>query len=229
MVKSPHVRVVGLLLGLIAVLGYFAVYSASGTTHIAGMWPIGLASGLLVYVTRPMLLRAAGAVFALAFLTIALAGYPAEVAAGYAVSIVIEGLVTQHVLGLRWGDRRRLDDDIDMGRYTVAAVLGAATGAAAVHDHLGGRRIRQPVGGRPRDVRHPPGLAADPAGLLHAGGPSPGRQRQPRARDPLGPDGGWRPCSRSCPRTCLLPCSSSCRCSAGRPCAPPRAKPCGSC
>ncbi|MCW2848100.1 MAG: sensor signal transduction histidine kinase [Marmoricola sp.] len=129
MARSPHARVVGLLVLLIAVLGYFAVRSSADGTHAAGMWPVGLASGLLVHVAREHLALAAAGVLVLAFVTIDLAGYPTEVAAGYAVGIVLEGLVTQHVLGVRWGERRRLSDDLDMGRYTVAAVLGAATGA----------------------------------------------------------------------------------------------------
>jgi hypothetical protein len=127
--RSPHARVVGPLLLLIGVLGYFAVLSAPAETHIAGMWPVGLASGLMVYVTRAHLPLTAASVLVLAFATIALGGYPTVVAAGFAVSIVLEGLVTQHVLGMRWGERRRLNDDLDLGRYTVAAVLGAATGA----------------------------------------------------------------------------------------------------
>jgi hypothetical protein len=43
--------VVGLLLALVGLLGYFAVVASSGGTHIGGMWPIGLATGLLVFVT----------------------------------------------------------------------------------------------------------------------------------------------------------------------------------
>ncbi|MCW2763125.1 MAG: walK 2 [Marmoricola sp.] len=129
MAKSPRLRVVGLLLLLIAGLGYFAVASAVPGTHVAGMWPIGLASGLLVYVTRLMLPWAAGVILVLAWATIDLGGYPSAVAAGYAVSIVVEGVLTRHLLGVRWGDRRRLNDDLDMGRYTLAAALGAVAGA----------------------------------------------------------------------------------------------------
>ncbi len=128
-VKSPHARVVGLLL-LTGILGYFAVYSADQETHVAGMWPVGLASGLLVSVSQRVRPLMTGTLMLVAFATINLGGYPAAVAAGYAVSIVLEGLVTVRVLGGRRGDRRQLSDDVDLGRYTLGAVLGAATGAA---------------------------------------------------------------------------------------------------
>jgi PAS domain S-box-containing protein len=117
------------LLALIGVLGSFAMLSSPEDTHVAGMWPIGIASGLLVYVTHQLLPWAAGTVLLIAFLTIDLGGYPTAVAAGYAVSIVVEGLVTRHVLSARWGNGRQLSDDFDLGRYTVAAVLGASVGA----------------------------------------------------------------------------------------------------
>ncbi|MET0997957.1 MAG: ATP-binding protein [Marmoricola sp.] len=126
--KSSHVRVVGLLL-LIGVLGYFATASAPPDTHAAGMWPVGLAAGLLVRVSQRALPWMTGIVLVTAFATITLGGYPVAVAAGFAVGIAVEGTVIRHALGVRWGERHRLSDDIDLGRYTLAAGLGAATGA----------------------------------------------------------------------------------------------------
>ena len=122
-------RVFGVLLLLIGVLGYLAVTSAPPQTHAAGMWPVGLASGLFVSVRRRTLPRAVAAVSLLAFGTIYLAGYPGLVATGYALGIVLEGLVTQQLLRVRGGGLRRLDDDLDLGHYTLAALAGAATGA----------------------------------------------------------------------------------------------------
>ena len=154
-VKSPHVRVVGLLLGLIAVLGYFAVYSASATTHIAGMWPVGLASGLLVYVTRPMLLQAAGAVFVLAFLTIALGGYPADGRGRVRREHRHRGpghpARARTALGRPAPARRR-------PRHGPLHRRGCARcrdRRRPVHDHLGGHRLRRPLDGRPGDRRPP--------------------------------------------------------------------------
>jgi PAS domain S-box-containing protein len=121
--------VVGLLLALVGLLGYFAVVASSGGTHIGGMWPVGLATGLLVFVTGRVVPWTAVAVLVIAFVTISLGGYPTLVAAGYATGIVVEAMVVQHLLGVQWGERRRLGDGLDMGRYTVAAALGAASGA----------------------------------------------------------------------------------------------------
>ncbi len=128
MTKSSHARVVGLLFLLVTVLGYGAMLAAADGTHVAGLWPIGLASGLLVHVTARALPWTAGALLVVAFSTISLGGYPVGVAAGYAMGIVVEGLVIQRVLGVRWGDRQHLSEDLDMGRYTTAAVLGALSG-----------------------------------------------------------------------------------------------------
>ncbi len=58
-----------------------------------------------------------------------LGGYPAVVAAGYAVGVLVEGLVTQQVLGGVWGVRHRLEDNLGIGRYTLAASMGACVGA----------------------------------------------------------------------------------------------------
>ena len=128
MALSARVRVVALL-GLVGVVGYVAVLTAPAGTHAAGMWPVGLASGVLVRVTQRSLPTTSGLLVLVAFTSILLGGYPLLVAAGFALSIVIEGLVTRAALGVSWGGRR-FSDDLDLVRYAVAAVLGAATGGA---------------------------------------------------------------------------------------------------
>ncbi len=122
-------RPFGVLLLLMGVLGYLAVASSPPLTHAAGMWPVGLASGLFLVVQRRRLRWAVASVAVLAFGTIHLAGYSGLVAAGYALGIVLEGLVTRHLLWVPHGGRRRLDDDRDLGHYTLAGLAGAATGA----------------------------------------------------------------------------------------------------
>jgi PAS domain S-box-containing protein len=124
---TPRASVVGLL-GLTGLLGYLAVVSSPVETHAGGMWPVGLASGVLVRVVHRMLPWTAGLVGVIAFATFGLGGYPLLVAAGYALSIVTEGLLTRVALGVHWGEGRRLSDDLDLIRYTLAAVLGAAVG-----------------------------------------------------------------------------------------------------
>ncbi len=125
---TPRARVAGLML-LTGALGLGAVVSAQPGTHIGGMWPAGLVSGLLVYVERRAVPSLALALAALACATFALGGYPLGVATAYGVGLVLEGLVTWQVLAVRWGDGRRLKDDLDLARFTLAALAGATTGA----------------------------------------------------------------------------------------------------
>ena len=128
MALSPRVSVVGLLV-LTGLLGYGAVLGAPDGTHAAGLWPVGLAAGVLVRASRRVLPGTALLVGATAVASIGLAGYPSPVAAGFALGIVAEGLVVRLTLGAQPGDGPRFLDDRDLARYTLAAVLGAATGA----------------------------------------------------------------------------------------------------
>src|SRR5689334_14225910 len=91
-VATTRARVAGLML-LATALGLGAVLSAPADTHIGGMWPVGLVSGVLVYVGRRAVPYLAGAFLLLVFATYALGGYPFGVSVGYAVAIVVEGLV----------------------------------------------------------------------------------------------------------------------------------------
>ena len=77
MATSPHARIAGLML-LAGVLGLGAVISAPAGTHIGGMWPVGLVTGLLVYVGRQSVPPMAGALLLLVLATFALGGYPVE-------------------------------------------------------------------------------------------------------------------------------------------------------
>src|SRR3954462_13619640 len=109
-------------------LGLGAGLSAPADTHIGGMWPVGLVSGVLVYVGRRAVPYLAGGFVLLVFATYALGGYPVGVSAGYAVAIVVEGLVTVQVLTVRWGYGRRLNDDLDLARFALSALIGSAAG-----------------------------------------------------------------------------------------------------
>jgi PAS domain S-box-containing protein len=125
---TPHARAAGLML-LAGALGLGAVLSAPDHTHIGGMWPVGLVSGVLVYVGRRTVPKFALGFLVLIFATFALGGYPLGVSAAYDVGIVVEALVTLQVLTVRWGYGRRLNDDLDLARFAMAAVVGSAAGA----------------------------------------------------------------------------------------------------
>jgi hypothetical protein len=94
---------------LAAALGLGAVLSAPAGTHIGGMWPVGLVSGVLVYAGRRAAPYLAGVFLVLVLATFVLGGYPLGVSGGYAVAIVVEGLVTVQVLTVRWNKDRRLN------------------------------------------------------------------------------------------------------------------------
>ena len=128
MATTSHARVAGLML-LVAALGFGAAVSAPDQTHIGGMWPVGLVSGVLVYVARPAVPAVAAALLLITVGTFVLADYPLGVAIGYAVGIVVEGLVTLQVLTVRWGYGRRLNDDLDLARFALAALAGSFVGA----------------------------------------------------------------------------------------------------
>ncbi len=56
----------------------------------------------------------------------------------------------------------------------------------AVRPHRGRHRLRAPLGRGCERRGHPPGLPADPAGLLHGGVPAPRRERSPRTLGAVG-------------------------------------------
>jgi PAS domain S-box-containing protein len=125
---TPRARTASLML-LAGALGLGAVLAAPSGTHIGGMWPVGLVSGLLVYVGPRAIPRTAALLLVLVFATFAIGGYPLGVSAGYAVAMVVEGLVTVKVLTVRWGYGRRLNDDLDLARFALSALIGSAVGA----------------------------------------------------------------------------------------------------
>ncbi len=190
----------GLML-LATALGLGAVLSAPSDTHIGGMWPVGLVSGLLVYVGRRSVPVIAGALLVLVFGTFALGGYPLGVSAAYAVAIVARGLGHRQgpdgAVGLRPSPQRRPRP----GQVHPGLPPRRRHRCRAVRPHRGDQRLRDLVGGVRHHVRHPPRLAADPARLLHGGVPAPGRERPDRDLGPMdGGGAGHARCLRPHPR-----------------------------
>ena len=124
---TTRARVAGLMV-LATALGLGAVQAAPADTHIGGMWPVGLVSGVLLYAGRRAVPYLAGAFVLLVFASYTLGGYPLGVSLGYAVAIVVECLVIVQVLTARWGYGRRLSDDLDLARFAIATGLGALVG-----------------------------------------------------------------------------------------------------
>ena len=129
MLQSRRARVAALM-ALLGVLGCAATAGAPDGTHYAGLWPVGLGSGILIY-ARPnaqRLVPLALLLGAVILAALALGGYPWDVSFGYAVGITSECLVVHQVLTGRWGGRR-LSDDRDLVRFAAACLVGALVGA----------------------------------------------------------------------------------------------------
>ena len=129
MLQSRRARVAALM-ALLGVLGCAATAGAPDGTHYAGLWPVGLGSGILIY-ARPSaqrLVPLALLLGAVILAALALGGYPWDVSIGYAVGITSECLVVHQVLTGRWGGRR-LSDDRDLVRFAAACLVGALVGA----------------------------------------------------------------------------------------------------
>ncbi len=122
------------LLGLLVVSAVAAVLSAPDAGFVAGVWPVGLATGIVLTAPRrqvPALLLGAGAI---AFGTVALLAQPVDVALGYAIAVVLEVCVAVLVLSrLRrnQSENGALRSDADL-RLWVIACVGSATVAGLV-------------------------------------------------------------------------------------------------
>ena len=200
MATTPRARVAGLML-LAGVLGLGAVLSAPADTHIGGhvagrAW----SPALLVYVGRRAVPSMAGALAGRSSSPPSRsAAIPLGVSAGYAVAIVVEGLRdpqgAHRPVGLRPPSQRR-------PRPRPLHPRGAGrlgSGRRPVRPHA----RPSPTSACPGrscviDVRHPPGLPADPAR------PSSWRSSATRARAAARRRGsaGRSPCWSRSARSC---------------------------
>ncbi|WP_341805340.1 ATP-binding protein [Nocardioides ochotonae] len=128
---SARVRLPALLV-LLGVLGFVAVRSAGGEGHAVGIWPVGLATVVVLTADRrwrdPLLVLVLG----LAWLTVWAGGRPADVALGCSLGIVLETLVAVRILGHGRPDPLRIVEDGDLTRYLMATTAaGLVAGAVA--------------------------------------------------------------------------------------------------
>lgn len=124
---------------LMGVFGFIAVWGAPEGGRVTGIWPAGLATGVLLLARRRRTTLLVGAILLLAFLTIWLGGRPAEVALGFALGSALEALVVSRLLTDGRQEKPDLVTDDDLRRYfgaiaaggLVAAALGFATSVLA--------------------------------------------------------------------------------------------------
>ncbi|MDO3394765.1 ATP-binding protein [Nocardioides sp. SOB44] len=119
---------VAALLGVVVLLGLAAVRAAPDDGHVIGIWPVGVATGVLVLAPRRHAPALLGVVLALALLTLSFSARPAGVVAGYTATIGLETwLVSRVLLGGAEGPWR-LRADRDLRRYLGACLLGGLVG-----------------------------------------------------------------------------------------------------
>lgn len=120
---------IALVLALMFLFGLASAVTSPDGSHIGYMWPVGLASGALIMCDRRMVAYVGAVMPALAFATFALADYPIGVSAGYGITITLEALVARQILTSGKEQRLRLSDSNDLGRFALACLLSALTGA----------------------------------------------------------------------------------------------------
>ncbi len=120
---------IALVLALMFLFGLASAVTSPDGSHIGYMWPVGLASGALIMCDRRTVAYVGAVMPALAFATFALADYPIGVSAGYGITITLEALVARQILTGGKEQRLRLSDSNDLGRFALACLLSALTGA----------------------------------------------------------------------------------------------------
>ncbi|CAN5116464.1 hypothetical protein BH09ACT12_BH09ACT12_19410 [soil metagenome] len=122
---------------LVAVLGVGAVaasVSAPDAGFVAGIWPVGLATGMMVIAPRRQAPFLFAVTFVVAVASVAAFAQPFVVAVGYGVGVTLEVALAALVLGYR-GDGSRggsLRSDDDLRRWLAACIGSAFVGGAAM-------------------------------------------------------------------------------------------------
>jgi len=126
---------VPVLLVLLAITALASAASAPDAGYVAGLWPIGLAVGVVLLASRrrtPVLLAA---VFAVAAVSVGWLAQPVDVALGYAAGVTLETALAVTVLaGRRRGGAgsASLRTDADLRRWFAACFGTAGVGAGAM-------------------------------------------------------------------------------------------------
>ncbi|HET7684745.1 MAG TPA: ATP-binding protein [Marmoricola sp.] len=117
-----------LVLALVAIAGAFSVASTPAGTHIGHMWPIGLATGVLLLGSvrqQPLL---AAALFLVAAATFVVGDYPGDTVIGYSFVTVVEAWLVQWLLPRRADGHAWLLRNTEFIAYTLACVVGSILG-----------------------------------------------------------------------------------------------------
>jgi PAS domain S-box-containing protein len=111
------------------VTGFLAVEAAPDGGHATGIWPVGLATGLLLLARQRLVPALLALVFAVSLTTIWLGGRPFDVSLGYAVGTALETAVVWRILTGGLTGPPELRSDAGLRRYFAATIGGAAVAA----------------------------------------------------------------------------------------------------
>ena len=128
MTRSTPARI-ALVVAVLAACGWAAVRAAPDGGRGVGLWPVGLATGLLLLTRGRRLPLAAAAVLGIAAATI-WTGRPSDVALGYGAGIAAEAVVVWWLLTRGSLAEPALLGDGELRRYLLACGAGGAVGAA---------------------------------------------------------------------------------------------------
>ncbi|RNL63155.1 PAS domain S-box protein [Nocardioides marmoriginsengisoli] len=128
MTRVQALRLVALLAAMFG-LGLGAILYGPEGGHIGYMWPVGLATGVLILVPRRLVPILCVTIALLATASFAIGDFDTSIAAGFGLGIALEALVTQRVITVGWSRRWSLAEVNDLGRYALACTAGALVGA----------------------------------------------------------------------------------------------------
>ena len=126
---------IAVLLVLLALSGAGASVSAPDAGFVAGMWPVGLATGVLLVAPRRWMVALVVAVFGIALGTVALLAQPLDVATGHAVAVTLAAAMGARLLTVRGDDpdrRAALQTDADLLRWLATCVGSGLVGGATM-------------------------------------------------------------------------------------------------
>lgn len=128
--RASRVAQVFGLLAAMAVFGLLATRSIPEGAHGIGIWPVGVATVVLMLAPRPRTPALVGLLGVIAVGTLWLGGRSAGVALGIGSGIALEALVTWWILAEGRRERAPLRTSIDLARFLAAVACGALTIAA---------------------------------------------------------------------------------------------------
>lgn len=118
------------LLVMMAAFGLLALQSTPVGGRAMGIWPVGLASGSLIYARGRLVPALTALVLGVAVVTIWLGGRPLDVAVGFGVAVGLETWVVWRVFTRGRPDKPMLQTDRDLVRFIAAVGAGGLVAAA---------------------------------------------------------------------------------------------------